>query len=65
MTRVTRRQFGTTTASAVGHGRQRQARGRRKRPRAPRLIGVGNRGDQVLDAFVAQKDAEIVADVTS
>ena len=62
MTRVTRRQFGTTTASAllataVG---SRRVFGANERVRLG-FIGVGNRGDQVLDAFLQQKDAEIVA----
>ncbi len=46
------------------NGRRRATRARRQRPRA-RLgfIGLGNRGDQVLDAFLAHKDAEVVAAV--
>jgi predicted dehydrogenase len=62
MTRVTRRQFGTTTASALlatAAGATR-VRGASDRVRLG-FIGLGNRGDQVLDAFVAHKDAEIVA----
>jgi len=62
MTQVTRRQFGTTTASAllataVG---SRRVFGANERVRLG-FIGLGNRGDQVLDAFLQQKDAEIVA----
>jgi predicted dehydrogenase len=62
MTQITRRQFGSTTASAllataVGSWR---VFGANERVRLG-FIGLGNRGDQVLDAFLQQKDAEIVA----
>jgi predicted dehydrogenase len=62
MTQVTRRQFGSTTASALlatAVGRRRVF-GANERVRLG-FIGLGNRGDQVLDAFLQQKDAEIVA----
>jgi predicted dehydrogenase len=44
-------------ATAVGQGR---ILGANDRVRVG-FVGVGNRGDQVLDAFLAHKDAEIVA----
>jgi predicted dehydrogenase len=58
---VTRRQFGKAAAAAwmataVGTSR---ILGANDRVRVG-FIGVGNRGDQVLDAFLAHKDAEIV-----
>jgi predicted dehydrogenase len=62
MTRVTRRQFGSTAAAAwlaTAVGRTRVL-GANDRVRIG-FIGVGNRGDQVLDAFLAHRDAEIVA----
>jgi predicted dehydrogenase len=62
MTSVTRREFGKTTAAAwlgTALGRQRVL-GANDRVRLG-MIGVGNRGDQVIDAFLAHKDAEIVA----
>src|SRR2546427_7195290 len=62
MTSVTRREFGKTAAAAwvgtaIGATR---VLGANDRVRVG-FIGVGNRGDQVLDAFLAHKDAEIVA----
>jgi len=62
MSNVTRRQFGRTAAAAwvataVGATR---ILGANDRVRVG-FVGLGNRGDQVLDAFLAQKDAEIVA----
>ncbi len=62
MTRVTRRQFGRTAAAAWMATAMSQGRimGANDRIRVG-FIGVGNRGDQVLDAFLALKDAEIVA----
>jgi predicted dehydrogenase len=62
MSTVTRRQFNKTAAAAwmataVGQNR---ILGANDRVRVG-FIGVGNRGDQVLDAFLAHKDAEIVA----
>ena len=62
MTRVTRREFGTTTAGALlatAAGATR-VRGANDRVRLG-FIGVGNRGDQVLDAFLPHPDMEIVA----
>jgi predicted dehydrogenase len=62
MTSVTRREFGKTAAAAwVGTAiSAARVRGANDRVRVG-FIGVGNRGDQVLDAFLAHKDAEIVA----
>ena len=62
MANVTRRQFGKAAAAvwmttAAG---SRRVRGANDRVRLG-FIGVGNRGDQVLDAFLAHKDAEVVA----
>lgn len=62
MTSVTRREFGKTAAAAwmstaLGASR---VRGANDRVRVG-FIGVGNRGDQVLDAFLAHEDAEIAA----
>jgi predicted dehydrogenase len=62
MSTVTRRQFGKTAAAAwmgtaIG---ARRILGANDRVRIG-FIGVGNRGDQVLDAFLVHKDAEIVA----
>ena len=62
MTKVTRRQFGQTAAAAwmataVGSSR---ILGANDRVRVG-FIGLGNRGDQVLDAFRPHADAEIVA----
>lgn len=62
MTTVTRREFGKSTAAAwVGTALSaRRVLGANDRVRLG-FIGVGNRGDQVLDAFLVQPDAEIVA----
>jgi predicted dehydrogenase len=62
MTNVTRRQFGQTAAAAwmataVGATR---ILGANDRVRVG-FVGLGNRGDQVLDAFLVHKDAEVVA----
>jgi predicted dehydrogenase len=62
MTDVTRREFGKAAAAAwmgtaVGSTRVRGANDRIRLG----FIGVGNRGDQVLDAFLAHEDAEIAA----
>ena len=62
MTNVTRRQFGQTAAAAwmataVGATR---ILGANDRVRLG-FVGLGNRGDQVLDAFLVHKDAEVVA----
>jgi predicted dehydrogenase len=62
MSKISRRNFAKTlaaagTAAAFGNLR---AQGANEKIRLG-LIGLGNRGDQVLDAFLAQKDAEVVA----
>jgi predicted dehydrogenase len=61
MKRPTRRQFGAAAAAvgltALSAGR---VRGANERIRLG-FIGLGNRGDQVLDAFRVHKDAEVVA----
>lgn len=62
MTNVTRREFGKAAAaawvgSAVSGGR---VLGANDRVRLG-FVGVGNRGDQVLDAFLKQSDAEVAA----
>ena len=62
MTQVSRREFGKTVAAAgvataLSGGR---VLGANDRVRLG-FIGVGNRGDQVLDAFLPHKDMEIVA----
>jgi predicted dehydrogenase len=59
---ITRREFGTTTAAAwvstaLGSGRVPGANDRIRLG----FIGVGNRGDQVLDAFLVHKDVEVTA----
>ena len=65
MTRLTRREF-NRTATALGAAAVPTALaagrvlGANERIRLG-LIGLGNRGDQVLDAFLAHKDAEVVA----
>jgi predicted dehydrogenase len=64
MTNVTRRQFGKTAAAAsVGTAiaaSSARILGANDRVRLG-FIGLGNRGDQVLDAFRPHADAEIVA----
>ena len=64
MTRVTRREFGTNTAVPSLASRlpwcSPRVRGANDRVRLG-FIGLGNRGDQVLDAFLEHKDAEVVA----
>ncbi|MBN1491471.1 MAG: Gfo/Idh/MocA family oxidoreductase [Phycisphaerae bacterium] len=62
--RITRRQF-AAGAAALGAGLMTRtsvfgALGANERVRLG-IIGVGNRGDQLIDAFVPHKDAEIVA----
>src|SRR5947209_5054927 len=62
MGKLTRRGFTTTAAlaglgTALGAGR---VRGASERVRLG-FLGLGNRGDQVLDAFLQHKDADIVA----
>jgi predicted dehydrogenase len=65
MTHMTRRAF-TRTATAIGAAAATPALLASRAPGANdrvRLgfIGLGNRGDQVLDAFLAHKDADVVA----
>jgi predicted dehydrogenase len=62
MTKVTRRQFGQTAAAAWMTTAISSTRilGANDRVRVG-FIGLGNRGDQVLDAFRPHADAEIVA----
>src|SRR6266508_554593 len=62
MSKLTRRDFtkiatAASVSTALGSGR---ALGANDRVRLG-FIGVGNRGDQVLDGFLAHKDAEVVA----
>ena len=62
MRTITRRQFGKRAAAAwvgtaIGAAR---VRGANDRVRLG-FIGLGNRGDQVLDAFLAHADAQVVA----
>ena len=62
MANLTRRQFGKAAAAvwmttAAG---SRRVRGANDRIRLG-FIGVGNRGDQVLDAFLVHQDAEVAA----
>src|SRR5438093_2342364 len=62
MGKLTRRGF-TTTAALAGLGTALGAsrvRGASARVRLG-FIGLGNRGDQVLDAFLQHKDADVVA----
>jgi predicted dehydrogenase len=62
MPSVTRRDFGKAAASAwIGTALSaRRVRGANDRIRVG-FIGVGNRGDQVLDAFLPHADAQVVA----
>src|SRR5262249_34223488 len=62
MRKLTRRSF-TTTAALAGLGTALGASRVRAANERVRLgfIGLGNRGDQVLDAFLQHKDAEVVA----
>ncbi len=58
MPRITRRDFTTSaTVAALSAGR---VSGANERLRVG-FIGLGNRGDQVLDAFLAHKDCDVVA----
>src|SRR2546421_4307966 len=62
MSKLTRRTF-TTTAALAGLGTALSASrvwGANDRVRLG-FIGLGNRGDQVLDAFLAHKDCEVAA----
>src|SRR5512137_2427585 len=62
MKSVTRRNFTKTVAAAgaVAALSQFRALGANEKVRLG-FIGLGNRGDQVLDAFLAQPDAEVAA----
>jgi predicted dehydrogenase len=62
MGRMTRRQFGKrlAIAGALSALASSQVLGANERIRVG-FIGVGNRGDQVLDAFLKQKDCQVVA----
>jgi predicted dehydrogenase len=62
MRRPSRRDFGKAAAAAglATALSARRAKGANERIRVG-FIGVGNRGDQVLDAFLPHKDAEVVA----
>src|SRR5687767_7587864 len=64
MSRITRRDFtktaaaaGVATATALSAGR---VYGANDRVRVG-FVGIGNRGDQVLSAFLTHKDCEVVA----
>src|SRR5919199_300078 len=62
MNKLTRRDFAKTATAAgvtTALGSLR-VRGANDRVRLG-FIGLGNRGDQVLDAFLAHKDSEVVA----
>ena len=62
MTEVTRREFGKAAAAAwvATAASSRRVLGANDRVRLG-VVGLGNRGDQVLDAFLVHPDAEIVA----
>src|SRR3954454_12760508 len=64
MSRITRRAFhGSTVAAAAGAATALSASrvyGANDRVRVG-FIGLGNRGDQVLSAFLTHKDCEVVA----
>ncbi len=62
MARFTRRQFGqAATAAWIGTAvGARRVLGANDRVRLG-FIGLGNRGDQVLDAFLVHPDAQVVA----
>src|SRR3954453_21059098 len=61
MTRMTRRDFTKTAAAGVATAPSAgRALGASDRVRVG-FIGLGNRGDQVLSAFLEHKDAEVVA----
>ena len=73
MNRITRRDFAKAaatigiTAATAGAATTRNATATSKAATSPAnrirlgVIGLGNRGDRVLDAFLAQDDAEVVA----
>jgi predicted dehydrogenase len=61
MSRLTRRDFGKAAAAVtLTAASASRVLGANDRVRLG-FIGVGNRGDQVLDAFLVHKDAEVVA----
>jgi predicted dehydrogenase len=62
MSRITRRTFAATAAAGLTAGAlsANRASGANDRVRLG-FIGLGNRGDQVLDAFLSHTDAEIAA----
>ncbi|MFM8892141.1 MAG: Gfo/Idh/MocA family protein [Planctomycetia bacterium] len=65
MPSVTRRRFQATAATAIAAASRpavsaARVAGANERVRLG-FIGLGNRGDQVLDAFLAQPDAQVVA----
>src|SRR5580704_7843422 len=61
MSRPTRREFGKSAAAvALTAASAQRVLGANDRVRLG-FIGVGNRGDQVLDGFLVHKDAEVVA----
>src|SRR3954454_21413347 len=62
MSRITRRTFAAATAAGLtAHAISAdRAAGANDRVRLG-FIGLGNRGDQVLDAFLAHADAEVAA----
>src|SRR5215213_4892882 len=62
MSGITRRTFHTAAAAAglAGALSAGRVRGANDRVRLG-FIGLGNRGDQVLSAFLTHKDAEVVA----
>src|SRR5690242_16918867 len=57
MSKLTRRGFAASTLAGLAAAR---VLGASDRVRLG-FIGLGNRGDQVLDAFLQHKDAEVVA----
>src|SRR5579884_2894297 len=60
MSKINRRAFTKVAAGAATALAARRVQGAGERIRVG-FIGLGNRGDQVLDAFLQQKDAEVVA----
>src|SRR2546425_13263870 len=60
MSRLTRRDFGKSAALAATALSAARVLGAGERVRLG-FIGLGNRGDQVLDAFLEHKDCEVVA----
>jgi predicted dehydrogenase len=60
MSRITRRTFAATAAAGLSAFSADRAAGANDRVRLG-FIGLGNRGDQVLDAFLTHKDADVVA----